>query len=149
MRARAWAPRLPLPLRRAPRVLAARLAVVAFAAGVVFAARVALATGGEAFLEPRGRPGLRRGARDAGADAPFVDAGMPSRAAAAASRRLYSSTTSFSSASRASISLRLSVRKSVTVLSSAVGGTWHKVSRGSATAEESTVTDFLTDKRKE
>src|ERR1035441_6634903 len=60
MRARAWAPRLPLPLRRAPRVLAARLAVVAFAAGVVFAARVALATGGEAFLEPRGRPGLRR-----------------------------------------------------------------------------------------
>src|ERR1035437_443451 len=135
MRARAWAPRLPLPLRRPPRVLAARPAVVAFAAGVVFAARVALATGGEAFLEPRGRPGLRRrprGARDAGADAPFVDAGMPSKAAAAASRRLYSSTTPFSSASRASISLRLSVRKSVTVLSSAVGGTWHKVSRGSA-----------------
>src|SRR5580704_2278308 len=123
----AWAARVPLPLRRPalrlpPRLAgAAGVAVAAAAAGAAFVVRV---------LEPLGRPGPRRPgtlrATGAAEDplAAAADPPTPSSAEAAASKRWYSSTSGFSSLSRAVISWRFSSRKSVTIESCSLGLTW-------------------------
>src|SRR5262249_1034942 len=99
-RASASTARVPLPLRRPARRLVPRALA---ALGLAAAAFVRVA-------EPRGRPGPRRPFFALGAAEPRT----PARAAAAASRRAYSSTAGFSSLSRSAISRRLSSRKSVT-----------------------------------
>ena len=112
--------------------MAAAVAVGVLAAGVLAAAlraRLPEPRGRPgAFLpvpEPGGRPGPRRPVTAATAAEPASDAADPitlPRAAAAASSRWYSLTTGFSSFSRPVISLRLSSRKSDTVLSSCCSG---------------------------
>src|ERR1700685_1704393 len=89
----ASAARVPLPLRRPARRLAGRPGLRA-ASG---AATVAVATA--AFLrvpDPFGRPGPRRRVATV-VELEEVDPPTPARADAAASRRLYSSTSGFSS----------------------------------------------------
>jgi hypothetical protein len=78
------------------------------------------------LLEPRGRPGPRRaGVAVEAAGAPAAARGAapptPARAAAASWRRVYSSISGFSSASRSFISRRFSSRKSVTIVSCSLG----------------------------
>jgi hypothetical protein len=90
------------------------------ALSAVTAAAAGAATAFTAFLrvlEPRGRPGpfLRRGAAAIALGVAGVDPPSLASADAAALSRSYSSTLGFSTASRSSISLRLSSRKSVTV----------------------------------
>lgn len=103
---RACSERVPLPLRRPAR----RRPVVAGLAG----AEAALAR----RPDPRGRPGPRR----AGVVALLeLDPPTPANAEEAASKRLYSSTSGFSSASRFVISSRFSSRKSVTIAVPSLG----------------------------
>src|ERR1035437_10115567 len=90
--ASACAARLPTPLRRPRLRLAAGFADAGFGEADVDASAVAV------VLEPRGGPRRRppRVERGDGAGPPFGEAGMPSRAAVAASRRRYASTSGFS-----------------------------------------------------
>ncbi len=102
--------RFPVPLRGPGVPLLPRGFLVARGAAVV-----ALFL----FLEPRGRPGPRRAPpgeelRGAGDDPPFVEAGIPASAVAAASSLEYSFNRGFSSAIRSVISLLFASRKSVT-----------------------------------
>ncbi len=107
---RAWAARVPLPLRRPARRRGAAGEGAAGAADVG-ERRVAAAV---RLLDPRGRPGPRL---TGAALAPAVGPPTCASAVAPACRRLYSLTTGLSSASRPFISRRFSSRKSVTAVS--------------------------------